>query len=164
MKLGRLDTRQGVCGSDAERIRQMEELRTLYQKDSYREHSFLYESLTILDVKATSLLTFNSIVLAAATVFFISSSSDVFRVLFLIALLTMTGSCLLCLGVAWIHWTETPSMEDERRFWVELSRLKDKRTLSYRWAWLLSVIGLVELLATVVAGLVFSLAGVTPAF
>ncbi len=147
---------QGLCDSDAQRLEQLRSIRTLHAGGGFQtEHEFLYRSLTILDDKASALLSFNSIMLAAIAVFLTSTGDDLARVVFLVAFLIMGASCCLCLQVVRLYWSDTDSLADSERFWLDLNLVRDHRTRVYRIAWLLAGSALLVL----VAGAVFDAAG-----
>lgn len=130
---------QGLCANDAQRLAQLQEVRRLHAAGGFQtEHEFLYRNLTILDDKASGLLSFNSIILATIAIFLTSTGDDLARQVCLLAFLIMGVSCCLCLQVIRLHWSDTASLSDSERFWIDLSRIRDRRTRYYRSAWLLA--------------------------
>lgn len=114
----------------------IQELRRNGGEDA--EHEFLYRNLSILDDKASALLGFNSIVLAAVAIFFTSARYLGERLTFLVALITMAMSCYLCLKVVWVHWSDSDTLRQPELYWMELITVRDKRTRTYRMAWFLA--------------------------
>ena len=137
---------QGICDNDEQRLEQLESVRSLQAAGGFQtEHEFMYSSLSILDDKASALLTFNSIILAAIAIFLTSTDGVLGPYLFLAAFLTTGASCCLCLQVVRLHWSDTPSLAASERFWLDLTRIRDRRTRFYRAAWLFAGAALIVL-------------------
>jgi hypothetical protein len=117
---------------------------------------FLYAALTILDSKASALMTFDSILIAAAA-FTIEKDSgfDWQRVFTLLAIVIALVAAALCLLVARISYrflgkvamtpaaAETPARLDYSNELSALDEAVIKRTGYYRTAWGLSLMALV---------------------
>jgi hypothetical protein len=121
----------------------------------------LYSILTILDAKATGLLTVNAFFIAALLAL-LASSEEVARVIGMIApslvletqLVALTFSAFLCLLVVRVSWrflvnvsnapTAEADFDDELR---RLANVIDDRTRYYWFAWLFALIGFVLTLA-----------------
>jgi hypothetical protein len=147
----------GLCRDDVERLEQLHLLRDLRQDGGNdAEHEFLYRNLSILDDKASALLGFNSIVLAALAIFYTSARYLVERLIFLVALIVTAISCYLCLRVVWIHWTDNKTFGNSELYWLELMNVRDERTKMYRRAWLLAEVSLAILLMGAVVTAIFS--------
>ena len=102
------------------------------------EHDHLYDCLTILDVKATALIGFNSILVATSTIALTvlknatsASSAILFAALFFAAL-----SSAMTLFVLTLRWTETDELTDPGRHFQHLLESRDRRSLFYPLAWL----------------------------
>lgn len=153
---GWLGLDDGLHSNDQARREHCEALRSLQsdQRD-WTEFLFWYENLSILDGKSASLLQFNSVVLAVIAIFYTSDRNSLLRFVFAGALLVSVVSCLLCLKVVWIHWSDTPSLQSPVEHGRSLLRVRDLRTRLYRAAWWLAGAGLLALLT----GVGFSVVG-----
>jgi hypothetical protein len=115
-------------------------------------HNYLYSCLSILDSKAHGLLTYDSIVLAAAslvlTIF--ARTFNAGSVLIFIALVCSAFAASLCLYVIWIYWTETADFQKSDGLFVELLKVRNRRTIAYRLSWLISQLAMVLLVLGVI--------------
>jgi len=122
------------------------------QQESVFTHDYLYSCLNILDGKAHGLLTYDSIVLAAAslvlTVF--SRNTTAGSVLIIIALVLSALAASLCLSVIWIYWTETIEFQESNGLFVHLLRIRNRRTIAYRLSWCISQLAMVSLVLGVI--------------
>jgi hypothetical protein len=116
------------------------------------EHDHLYDCLSILDVKATALIGFNSILVATSTIALTvlknatsASSAILFAALFFAAL-----SSAMTLFVLTLRWTETAELADASRHFEHLLESRDRRSLCYRIAWLACLASLVLVVVGVV--------------
>lgn len=131
----------GIHRSDEERIHHLDELkRTQLAVDYPAQFAFLYESLGILDSKASALLTFNGIALAALAIWMEGSATGVQHMLLDLAFLLSLASSGFCLWVNWIQWESTDQLRQKEQHAVHLLELRDKRTRSYRSAWSLAAV------------------------
>jgi hypothetical protein len=112
---------------------------------------YFYECLSIIDGKAASLLQFNSVLVAAATVILVttvgardkllpSSYTLEIRVTMAVIVLLLVSSCVLLITV-WVFWATTKDIE-EASYLRQLLHRRDNRTLWYRAAWCLSAASL----------------------
>jgi hypothetical protein len=108
--------------------------------------------LSILDGKAHGLLTYDSIVLAAAslvlTVF--SRNATAGSVLIIIALVLSALASSLCLSVIWIYWTETVEFQQGDGLFVHLLHIRNRRTIAYRLSWFISQMAMIFLVLGVI--------------
>lgn len=143
--------RRGLPGTDAERSEHLQALEARGIIKDYAGHfAFLYESLGILDSKASSLLTFNAVGLTALAIWLANVPLNLFHLTLDISFLGFLVSCILCLRIVWLHWASTADLMSERRYLLELLAVRDSRTVLYRWAWLLAITAVViTALATV---------------
>ncbi len=119
--------------------------------DAQAEHDYLYECLSILDAKASALLSFNSILLAALALTVTIGENRLTSVL--LSGLVLSGlSSLLCLRVVWVHWTPTETFSDSRHLFITLLEVRDRRTVVYRIAWLAALASLLCLVVGVAVG------------
>ena len=141
-----LNLEQGLTKSRAERQEQVKALRDIFGDEKYKDpYLFLYENLSILDSKASSLLTFNALGLAAISFWLRDISADLFHVVLDIAFLMFLVSCLLCLRVVRLWWSPTGSLRQRDAHLEDLIRRRDKRTYRYRVGWWLSCIAVVAI-------------------
>ncbi len=141
---------QGLCSDDSERIAHLRLVEQFHEGGGLRiEHEVLYRDLTILDDKSSALLSFNSIILAAAAIL-LTSAEAVARIGFLITLFVIGVSSYLCLRVVWLRWSDTRSMASHEQFWLDLHPVRDQRTRWFRGAWMLAQVAIVGLVASAV--------------
>jgi hypothetical protein len=131
---------EGVYTGD-EKSRHLSAIRNLRpHADEVFEHDHLYTCLNILDSKAIGLLTYDAIVLAATSLV-LSISRHTFAagpiVIFFSLILTAVAASL-CLRVIWVFWTETPDFEDPQCVFIKLLDVRNRRTICYRLAWVMS--------------------------
>ena len=135
---------EGVYAGD-ERRRHLVAIRNLQPRaDEAFEHDHLYTCLNILDGKAIGLLTYDAIVLAATSLV-LSISHDTLSpgpILIFVALLMTAAAASLCLRVIWIFWTETTDLEDPDAVFLGLLDVRNRRTICYRSAWIMSQLGM----------------------
>jgi hypothetical protein len=110
------------------------------QQDDAFEHEYLYGCLSILDTKASALLQYDSIMLAATSLALASFPRNItIGSILVFAALAISGlSAALCLNVIWIYWTETTEFANSANLFVRLLEVRNRRTVSYRIAWLLA--------------------------
>jgi len=112
----------------------------------------LYENLTILDSKASALMAFDGILIAAATFAFPTAFSDLWRgTLFGVIVIALVAAGF-CLGVAQVSYPFldkvriTPGPPRGLDFSEELNALDvavQRRTCFYRSAWRLSLLAVI---------------------
>jgi hypothetical protein len=102
--------------------------------------NFLYAGLSILDDKASSLLTFNAIGLTALAVWLEKIPLNAFHLTLDIAFLLFLISCGLCLKIVSLHWASTSDLNNKDSHPVHLLAVRDSRTVLYRWARCLAVL------------------------
>ena len=130
--------------TDAERLAHLEALEKKEIARGYAEvFAFLYAGLSILDAKASSLLTFNAIGLTALAVWLEKIPLNVFHLTLDVAFLLFLISCGLCLKIVWLHWVSTADLDNKEEHPVALLTVRDSRTVLYRWAWFLAVCAVV---------------------
>ena len=127
---------------DEEMRAHVDALRTMVNSAEHRElFTHLYDSLTILDDKASALLTFNSIIIAVLAV--VASNLGAEELLSLsilgggIALLAL--STFILLRIIWVHWSTTDDLLNLEGHIETLLNVRMKRTVWYRLAWLLVI-------------------------
>jgi hypothetical protein len=112
------------------------------------EHEHMYECLGILDAKAQALLAYDAILMTAASIVLSAFSGGVApaTVLIVIALLTIGMSAVLCLTVVWVYWTDTDDFSHAGTPFTGLLAIRNRRTLNYRYAWILAQVSTVGLI------------------
>src|SRR5665213_2687202 len=92
-------------------------LKTMTQDGSHeRLFEHLYETLSILDTKSSSMLAFNSLITAVFSIFLATSRlSDSEFVLANLGVFCVIISCVLLLTVVWVHWSTTDDLADSGR-------------------------------------------------
>ena len=96
-----------------------------------------YDLLSIVDGKASALLTFNAIALAALSIWLGYVPLNYMHLTLDLVFLVMLASCGLALTVVFLKWVDRDEPEDING----LEKLRRSRTTRYRWAWRLSVGG-----------------------
>jgi len=111
----------------------------------------LYESLTILDSKSSSLLSFNSVLVAVFAIFVSTQARPVLWISGGIGLALTLVSSYLLLSVVWVHWSTTDHLGKGKVSEHELKLLdvRKQRTILYRWAWNLARAAVLALLALI---------------
>jgi len=104
----------------------------------------LYGTLSILDTKASSLLAYNSIIMAIFSIFATTlNSKPSFPIVSgLILLLTSSGFLLF---IIWVHWSTTDDLENKANHLYTLLNVRRSRTIRYRVAFILSALAMVFL-------------------
>jgi len=111
----------------------------------------LYELLSIIDAKASALLSFNALLLAAISVWLNYVPDNLLHFRLDLAFLASLASCVFLLSIIWLHWSEPSGTAD-------LQVRRTSRTKRYRISWCLSivavsVVSLVSIVHTVGTGL-----------
>ena len=107
----------------------------------------LYGCLSILDSKSSSLLGFNSIIIAVFAIFMTTELSILYASILNIGLVSILTSSLLLLWVLWVHWSNTKDLNDLDRHAFILLTVRRKRTIKYRLSWYFSVVAMLCLSA-----------------
>lgn len=132
--------RRGLHNDDTERAAHLAALEKRKVVEGYAGHfTFLYDALSILDAKASSLLTFNAVGLTALAIWLANIPLNFFHLTLDLAFLGFLGSCALCLKIVWLHWVSTEDLNTDDTYPVTLLEVRDSRTVLYRWAWVLAV-------------------------
>jgi hypothetical protein len=124
-----------------EKRRHLMALRQLQpREDDVFEHEHLYACLSVLDSKAIGLLSYDSIVVAATAVLLsiFAKTFNAGSVLIFMALVLSGLAASLCLYVIWIFWTGTTDFENAQDLFVCLLEIRNRRTIAYRMAWVMS--------------------------
>jgi hypothetical protein len=90
--------------------------------------------------KASSLLTFNAIGLAALAIWLESIPLNLFHLALDVAFLLLVISCGICLTIVNLHWVSTRDLQQAVERPSNLLRIRESRTVLFRWAWLLAVL------------------------
>jgi hypothetical protein len=144
---------EGVGISEQDCRKHLSALRHMQpHEENVFAHNYLYSCLSILDEKSHGLLTYDSIVLAAASLALtIFSRHLTFGSAFVFAALILSAvASALCLSVIWIYWTETSDFENPNGLFLELLRIRNQRTIAYRLSWCLSQLAMVLLVLGVI--------------
>lgn len=129
---------------------QVEHLAAIRQS---RAHDYLYDCMSILDTKASGLLQYDSIVLAAATLAltFFPKSISFGAILLFISLILSGLSSVASLQVIWVYWTETVDFSNPNDEFIILLNTRNHRTVMYRIAWMLAQVSVVFLIVGIIA-------------
>jgi hypothetical protein len=116
-------------------------------KDEEHQDIFghLYECLSILDSKSSSMLSSNSIIIAVFAIFMTGELGMREYVIVNIGMAAIVFSTLLLLSVVWVHWSTTEDLNDPVAHKAKLLKVRNSRTWRYRLAWYLAVLSLVML-------------------
>lgn len=124
-------------------------------KDHQELFGHLYSCLSILDSKCSSLLSFNSIIIAVFAIFMTSDLKLTGWIVAHLGMALILVSSLCLLSVIWVHWSTTDHLSDLKQHSVTLLQVRRSRTIRYRLAWYFSVLSLL-CLAVFVAGRFFA--------
>tara|TARA_R110002033_G_C3800427_1_gene231205 strand:+ start:211 stop:684 length:474 start_codon:yes stop_codon:yes gene_type:complete len=125
-----------------------EHLDALFAARESRENTdafdHLYECLSILDQKASSLLTFNAMILVVFTIGFNPSlvSQTWANVFLFLGIVLVNISAILLLTIVWVTWSATQIYKNERTHALKLLRVRRDRTIRYRISWYFSITSL----------------------
>jgi hypothetical protein len=126
-------------------------IRALSRMTAEHEHSavfdHLYECLSILDSKSSSLLSFNSIIIAVFAIFTTETLAQVEWLIISVGMAAVLASAFLLLSVVWVHWSTTEDLGRLKSHGMVLLMVRRGRTVKYRLAWWLSVISMIALSA-----------------
>lgn len=131
------DIKRDINNKPADRKKHLEELSKITNDESkFSTFSFLYENLNIIDVKSSSLLTYNSLIITGlAIVITMRDKTDALTFLYILAILFFIISSAMLLNVVYLHWSSTEDLLDPDQHLDELLQLREKRTITYRKAW-----------------------------
>ena len=136
--------RHGLHKNDSERAAHLAALEKRKVVEGYAGNfTFLYDALSILDAKASSLLTFNAVGLTALAIWLASIPLNFFHLALDLAFVGFLASCALCLKIVWLYWVSTADLNTDEAYPVKLLEVRDSRTVLYRWAWVLAVFAVV---------------------
>lgn len=132
-------------------------LQKIISEDKHYEmFKFLYDNLNIIDSKASTLLSFNALVLVGVSIWL---SGVYVLTLFLLVnalpVVLLILSSLCCLHITYLHWSSTSDFNDMDAHIDELIKVRDKRSVYYRIAWLFSFLSLIILIVIIIIGLLF---------
>jgi hypothetical protein len=102
--------------------------------------AFLYESLSVLDSKASSLMAFNAIGLAALAVWLEYVPQNFLHLALDAIFVLLVLSSAICFWVVRVHWSPPEHFRQPELHTETLVSVRDQRTSQYRWAWWLSLI------------------------
>lgn len=121
----------------------------MIQKKDER-HRYLYDMLTVLDSKSSSLMIFNSVMaIVTAEPFFVTIKHD--KVILILVLLA-TISSLFSFFVVRVSWPFLGKADHESEL-KNLARTLDRRTRLYQVSWLISFFAVIALIIFSVIGL-----------
>jgi hypothetical protein len=128
--------------------RQVEHIASIRESTA---HDYLYSCLSILDTKSSALLQYDALILVASTLgVTIYPHPSLGNVFVIVALLLSGISSVLCLPVIWVYWTTTPEFSDERGEFIDLLGYRNRRTLYYRIAWLITPVAVFFLILGII--------------
>lgn len=123
----------------------LKRMTNAHEHQAIFEH--LYSCLSILDAKSSSLLTFNSIILAVFAIILPSTHGSSQWIAINTGMVTVLVSSLLLLSVVWVHWSTTDDLQDLEHHALTLLDVRRFRTIKYRLAWYLAVAAVFSLCA-----------------
>ena len=154
MRLFGIDSQ--LLDTDAERRAHIDALKKLDDEpDHARLFDFLYQNLSILDSKASTLLSFNSVVLAVVAIIMTGTQNTGLNCFYFLSMLCLLVSCILCLCIVWIHWSTTDDMANIDQHASTLLKVRFKRTREYRIAWWLSLLSVLMLAVATLLRILF---------
>jgi hypothetical protein len=123
----------------------IEALRGMTESKEQLLFEHLYDCLSILDTKSSSLLAFNSMISAVFAIFMLAQLPRCQWIILNIGLASILTSSLLLLLVVWIHWSPPEDLDDLGRYKLTLLKCRDSRTRKYKTAWIFSFLAVVAL-------------------
>ena len=126
-------------GTDAARGEELKAIQEAFPSTSERLE-FLYGSLSIVDGKAASLLSFNGIGLAALAVWLGYIQPNWFHLSLDFVFVLLLISCIICLNTVRVYWSPAEHFQ-QSALQMELLKRRDSRTRQYRMSWWLSGVG-----------------------
>lgn len=111
-------------------------------------HAYLYSCLSVLDTKAQVLLGYDALIMGATSIVLsvVPDGTSVGKALIVAALATSGVSSMLCLPVVWVRWTDTDEFEQTEDSFNRLLVIRNRRTISYRAAWVIAHLAAVLLI------------------
>ena len=137
--MGFLGISEQLLRTAAERKRHVTALRAVVGDNVHdRLFAFIYDNLSILDSKASSLLSFNAIGLAVLTIFITDAGHLFIALAYYFCMLLLLASCVMCLIIVRVHWSTTEDISDIDAHIEKLLSIRRIRTTWYRTAWVLA--------------------------
>lgn len=138
-----LKTKIGLNLNETERKKHLEHLKTLQNNEiHFGTFQFMYDNLNIIDSKSSALLTFNSLIIAVLAIWTTNISTGVFLYVYTFILILFLISSLLCLLTVFLHWSSSSDLENLEDHIDLLLKVREQRTIKYRYAWYLSYLGI----------------------
>ena len=132
----------------------LQALRNVVLSEEHQDvFDHLYTCLSILDAKSSSMLAFNSIIIAVFAIFMTRQPASAELILLNVGMAAILVSAFLLLSVVWVHWSPTGDLEDPEKHGRRLLQVRNSRTVRYRIAWYLAMISLLSLAGFVVVRL-----------
>jgi hypothetical protein len=131
--------------TEAERLDHIKALSHLIANEAdHKLFDHFYQTLTILDAKSSSLLVFNGIIIAVFAVFMAETMPEVDRTAMIVGIVSILLSCFLLLLVVPVHWSSTDTLKlGKEKYSSLLLKIRNSRTLKYRWAWCCSLLAMI---------------------
>jgi hypothetical protein len=131
--------------TETERDDHISALRQLLAAEAdHKLFDHLYQTLTILDAKSSSLLVFNGIIIAIFAVFMPAEMAQSYRIALIVGMVSILLSCVLLLLVVLVHWSSTSALKlGKDKYLNLLLGIRNSRTLKYRWAWCCSILAMI---------------------
>jgi len=131
--------------TEEERQKHIKALSHLIANEADRNlFDHFYQTLTILDAKSSSLLVFNGIIIAVFAVFMAGDMAGIDSTAMIVGVVSTLLSCLLLLLVVLVHWSSTDVLNlGKEKYSSLLLKVRNSRTLKYRWAWCCSILALI---------------------
>ncbi len=124
----------------SDRKEHLSELKKILDNDyHYNIFNFLYDNLNIIDSKASSLLTYNSLIIAGITIILsMKDEIDLITFLYISTIFIFIISSIFCLKVVYLHWSSTTDLKNPDKHLDELLCVREIRSKNYRFSWYLS--------------------------
>lgn len=138
--MGFLGISEQLLRTAEERKRHVAALRDVVGDSVHdRLFAFIYDNLSILDSKASSLLSFNAIGLAVLTIFITDAEHLLIALAYYFCMLLLLASCVMCLTIVRVHWSTTEDISAVDAHIEKLLSVRRIRTTWYRTAWVLAL-------------------------
>lgn len=118
------------------------EMMVSEKKDLFKH---LYDCLSILDTKSSSLLASNGIISAVFAIFMSNPLPRFEWITLNVGMASILVSSLLLLWVVWVRWSRTDELRNLDDHALVLLRVWRSRTMNYRLAWFLSGLAIAAL-------------------
>ena len=105
---------------------------------------FLYKNLSILDSKATALLSSNGIFLAVYSIY-MTTANNTYALIVLVPIMCLITSSIMCMNIIWVHWSTSEDFSELRKHAVILLKARYRRTITYRIAWWFTMLAIIML-------------------